>query len=86
MLHGVVPWKGVSEADLMNNVRTIPLMFRNNISAEVQKFIRCLLTYNEGDRLTWDEVFLFFGIANNPSPPQVNSNYQLLSTQQQKQL
>lgn len=86
MLHGVVPWKGVSENDLMNNIRTIPLIFRNNISSEVQKFIRCLLTYNEADRITWDEAFLFFGVANNPPPPQVNSNYQLISTQQQKQL
>lgn len=86
MLHGVVPWKGVSESDLMNNIRTVPLMFRNNISMEVQKFIRCLLTYSEADRLTWEEVFLFFGVANNPTPPQLSSNYQLINTQQQKQL
>ena len=80
LLHGAVPWKGVSEMDLMNNIRTVPLRFANNLSQEVQRFIRGLLTYNEGDRLTWEDVFAFFGVTDSPI---INSNHPMPLEQRQ---
>ena len=61
------PWKARSEAELLNNIRTIPITAviakeSVRISGVAVDFLKRLLAYQEKDRISWEELFGFFGI------------------------
>jgi hypothetical protein len=59
-LFGVTPWKGINEADLLNNILTKKYIINSN-SIKITKFsldlIEKLLKLNENERYSWDELF-----------------------------
>lgn len=59
MLYGCLPWQGVSEYELINHIKTLPLTFPQNVEiTEMSKdFLRGCLKHDEEKRFDWQEVY-----------------------------
>ena len=60
VLFGDTPWKGRDERDLLNNIRRLPLNLNNNqkLSKFTEDTLKRMLTIEEKDRITWEELFI----------------------------
>ncbi|CAD8120301.1 unnamed protein product [Paramecium sonneborni] len=57
MLHFDVPWKGRDEEDLLHNIKTQPLQFKNDLSTFSKKFLTITLVIEEENRASWNQIF-----------------------------
>ncbi|CAK91143.1 unnamed protein product (macronuclear) [Paramecium tetraurelia] len=57
MLHFDVPWKGRDEEDLLHNIKTQPLQFKNDLSKFSKQFLTITLVIEEENRASWNQIF-----------------------------
>ncbi|CAD8205061.1 unnamed protein product [Paramecium pentaurelia] len=57
MLHFDVPWKGRDEEDLLHNIKTQPLQFKNDLSTFSKQFLTITLVIEEENRASWNQIF-----------------------------
>lgn len=62
MLFGRVPWIGLDEKDLLNNILKKPLAFKPKIkiSSFSEEILKRSLVVSEDARISWDELFSMF--------------------------
>lgn len=58
MLHGKTPWSASTEYELIKNIETKPLIVDPEVSSQSRDFLAKTLQVEEGDRVSWDEVFV----------------------------
>ena len=59
------PWKGRDERDLIKNIHTQAFEVKKNgitISGRGEEFLKRTLSIEEGDRITWEQIFELFEI------------------------
>jgi Ca2+-binding EF-hand superfamily protein len=58
MLHGITPWVGAREYELVENIKNQPLVIRRkDLSDETVDFLARSLKINEDHRISWPEIF-----------------------------
>lgn len=68
LLHGSPPWRGINELDLLHNIKSIQLRCADCFNAKTVRLISGMLALPEDKRLSWEEVFAYFGFTAADSP------------------
>ena len=61
MLYGTTPWNGNNVVDLTHNIQNTPLKFYDHsfVSKITKNLIHRMLTIEERDRISWEELFQY---------------------------